>query len=98
MERAVHRLAVVSAATAPWLGSAAAVSPWPAPATPGSTHIRISTTGGFTDTASDSGAEDQRITLSNVDLRASLGLDAQASDHQIINELMQRGKLLVDQA
>ena len=65
--------------------------------TPGSTHIRISTTGAFTDTASDSGAEDQRITLSNVDLRASLGLDAQASDHQIINELMQRGKLLVDQ-
>ncbi|MBU0916788.1 MAG: tandem-95 repeat protein, partial [Gammaproteobacteria bacterium] len=65
--------------------------------TPGSTHIRISTTGAFTDTATDSGAEDQRITLSNVDLRASLGLDAQASDHQIISELMQRGKLLVDQ-
>jgi hypothetical protein len=31
-----------------------------------------------------------------VDLRSSLGLDAHANDHQIIAELMQRGKLLVD--
>ncbi len=64
--------------------------------TPGSTHIRVSTTGGFTETSSASGAEDQRITLANVDIRAPLGLDAQASDHQLIAELMQRGKLLVE--
>ena len=41
--------------------------------------------------------DQQHIVLANVDLRASLGLDAQASDHQLIAELMQRGKLLVDQ-
>lgn len=56
---------------------------------PGSTVIHVSASGGSGD--------QQHIVLANVDLRASLGLDAQASDHQLIAELMQRGKLLVDQ-
>ena len=70
---------------------------------PGSTVIHVSASGGFQADASgnsqSSGCGDQQhIVLANVDIRASLGLDAQASDHQIIAELMQRGKLLVDQA
>jgi T1SS-143 domain-containing protein len=68
---------------------------------PGSTVIHVSASGGFQADASGNSAsagcqDQQQIVLSNVDIRASLGLDAQASDHQIIAELMQRGKLLVD--
>ncbi len=70
---------------------------------PGSTVIHVSASGGFHADASGNavtnGCNDQQhIVLANVDIRASLGLDAQASDHQIISELMQRGKLLVDHA
>ncbi|MCH8178309.1 MAG: tandem-95 repeat protein [Proteobacteria bacterium] len=68
---------------------------------PGSTVIHVSATGSFSaDTSgnshSDGCANQQQIVLAGVDIRSSLGLDAQANDHQIIAELMQRGKLLVD--
>ena len=68
---------------------------------PGSTVIHISANGQFSaDTSGNSHsagcADQQQIVLSGVDIRSSLGLDAQANDHQIIAELMQRGKLLVD--
>jgi hypothetical protein len=68
---------------------------------PGSTVIHISANGGFSADASGNShsagcADQQQIVLSGVDIRSSLGLDAQANDHQIIAELMQRGKLLVD--
>ena len=68
---------------------------------PGSTVIHVSATGGFSaDTSGNSHSEgcanQQQIVLAGVDIRSSLGLDAQANDHQIIAELMQRGKLLVD--
>ena len=70
---------------------------------PGSTVIHISANGQFSaDTSGNSHsagcADQQQIVLSGVDIRSSLGLDAQANDHQIIAELMQRGKLLVDQS
>ena len=68
---------------------------------PGSTVIHISANGNFSADATGNShsagcADQQQIVLSGVDIRSSLGLDAQANDHQIIAELMQRGKLLVD--
>ena len=68
---------------------------------PGSTVIHVSAGGGFHADASGNsvtnGCNDQQhIVLANVDLRSSLGLDQSANDHQIISELMNRGKLLVD--
>ncbi|HEX5355521.1 MAG TPA: Ig-like domain-containing protein, partial [Aquabacterium sp.] len=68
---------------------------------PGSTIIHVSANGGFhadaTGHSDSSGCtEQQHIVLANVDIRASLGLDQQANDHQIISELVNRGKLLVD--
>jgi hypothetical protein len=68
---------------------------------PGSTVIHVSAHGGFQADASghseSAGCSDQQhIVLANVDIRNSLGLDAHANDHQIITELVQRGKLLVD--
>ncbi len=68
---------------------------------PGSTIIHVSASGGFhadaTGHSDSSGCSDQQqIVLTNVDIRASLGLDQSANDHQIISELMNRGKLLVD--
>jgi VCBS repeat-containing protein len=68
---------------------------------PGSTIIHVSGSGGFQADASGHSesagcADQQHIVLANVDIRSSLGLDQQANDHQIITELMNRGKLLVD--
>ena len=68
---------------------------------PGCTVIHVSGSGGFHADASGHSdstgcADQQHIVLSNVDLRSSLGLDVHANDQQIIAELMQRGKLLVD--
>ena len=60
------------------------------------TEIRISSSGGFTDGAYALGAEDQRIVLQGVDIRAALGLGGAASDNQIIAELINRGKLITD--
>ena len=68
---------------------------------PGSTIIHVSASGSFqadaTGHSESTGCTDQQhIVLANVDLRSSLGLDQSANDHQIISELMNRGKLLVD--
>ena len=60
------------------------------------TEIRISSSGGFTGGTYASAAEDQRIVLNNVDLRATLGLGVGATDSQIIAELINRGKLITD--
>ena len=61
--------------------------------TPGSTVIRVSTTGAFAGGTHALQAEDQRIVLEGVDLRASLGLGSGASDDQILQELLNRNKL-----
>ncbi|MCW5658842.1 MAG: tandem-95 repeat protein [Burkholderiaceae bacterium] len=60
------------------------------------TTIRISTTGQFANGNYSAGAEDQSIVLQGVDLPNGLGLASGASDAQIIQELINRGKLLVD--
>jgi Ca2+-binding RTX toxin-like protein len=60
------------------------------------TEIRISSSGGFAGGTYASAAEDQRIVLNNVDLRATLGLGGGATDSQIIAELISRGKLVTD--
>jgi hypothetical protein len=39
---------------------------------------------------------DKTIVLDGVDLRGSLGLDAHAANQQIIESLLQHGKLVVD--
>ena len=56
----------------------------------GNTTISISTTGAFSSGFS-SGAVDQTITLTGVNLVGSF-----SSDQQIIQDLLQRGKLLTD--
>jgi VCBS repeat-containing protein len=67
---------------------------------PGSTVIHVSSSGAFTTdaqwSAAQGSAEDQRIVLEGVDLRASLGFGGTGSDSQIIAELVNRGKLLTD--
>jgi Ca2+-binding RTX toxin-like protein len=63
---------------------------------PGSTVIHISSSGGFASGSYSAAAEDQRITLQGVDLRSSLGLGGGASDNDIIQELVNRGKLITD--
>jgi Ca2+-binding RTX toxin-like protein len=68
--------------------------------TPGSTIIHVSTAGAFPTgsawTAGQAASEDQRIVLQGVDLRSAFGLGAAASDNQVIQELLQRGKLVTD--
>ena len=66
--------------------------------TAGSTVIRVSSAGGFVGGAYAVGAEDERIVLQGVDFRATsvFGLGAAATDNEIIQQLLQRGKLLVD--
>lgn len=64
--------------------------------TPGSTIIHISSSGGFANGAYSAGSEDQRITLESVDLRSALSLGSAATDYQIIQELLTRGKLIAD--
>jgi Ca2+-binding RTX toxin-like protein len=60
------------------------------------TTIRVSSTGGFAGGTYSSGAEDQRIVLEGVDIRAALGLAAGASDATILQALVDCSKLLVD--
>ncbi|MEY4747903.1 MAG: hypothetical protein RIQ60_117 [Pseudomonadota bacterium] len=61
------------------------------------TTLLISSHGGFSAAASNNGAvADTTIVLDGVDLRGSLGLDAHASNQQIIESMLQQGKLLVD--
>ena len=64
--------------------------------TAGTTVIRISSTGGFTNGTYAAASEDERITLQGVDLRSAFGLGAGASDNQIIQELLTRSKLVTD--
>ena len=64
--------------------------------TPGQTLIRISTTGGFTNGVYDATKVDQTINLSNLNLRTALSLSATATDAQVIQELLNRNKLLTD--
>ena len=63
---------------------------------PGDTLIRISSSGAFVAGAYNAGAEDQRIALQGIDLRSLgvFGLDAAATDNDIIAQLLQRGKLI----
>jgi len=64
---------------------------------PGNTILHISSTGGFTGGNYVAGAEDQRITFQGVtNLGASLGLGASATDAQIIQDLITKGKLITD--
>jgi Ca2+-binding RTX toxin-like protein len=62
---------------------------------PGSTVIHVSSHGDFTGT-NVAAATDQTITLSGVNLPTALGLASNASDAQIISELLNRGKLVTD--
>ncbi|WP_298398844.1 retention module-containing protein [uncultured Azonexus sp.] len=62
----------------------------------GNTIIRISSTGAFSSGNYSSGSEDQRIVLEGINIRTDLGLANNASDNQIINELISRGKLVTD--
>ncbi|MBN8488307.1 MAG: cadherin-like domain-containing protein, partial [Burkholderiales bacterium] len=64
--------------------------------TPGTTTIRISSIGGFLNGVYDPSKTDQSITLTGVDLRTALGLTGTATDAQIIQELINRNKLLTD--
>ncbi len=57
----------------------------------GDTVIEISSKGGFASGAYDHAAVDQVITLSGVNLIGSF-----SNDHQVINDLLQRGKLIAD--
>ncbi|PXW94754.1 putative secreted protein (type I secretion substrate), partial [Sphaerotilus hippei] len=63
-----------------------------------STTIHISSQGGFSSGVFSAAAEDQTIVLSGVDLRSSLSLTSSATDAQIIEALLQQGKLVVDPA
>ena len=61
------------------------------------TVLRISSTGGFTGGNYAAGAEDQRIVFQGVaDIRSSLGLVSGATDTEIIQALISRGKLITD--
>ncbi|MBQ0958590.1 tandem-95 repeat protein [Ideonella sp. 4Y11] len=64
--------------------------------TPGTTVIHISSTGGFAGGVYDPAATDQTITLSSMNLRTDLGLGANATDAQVIQEMLSRSKLIVD--
>ncbi|RVT82509.1 tandem-95 repeat protein, partial [Inhella crocodyli] len=59
----------------------------------GNTIVRISSTGGFSGGNYSASAEDQRITLQGIDLRTALGLGSNATDDQILQELLNRNKL-----
>ena len=64
----------------------------------GSTVLRISSSGGFAGGVYSAGAEDERIVLQGIDLRAAsvFGLGAAATDAEIVQQLLQRGQLFVD--
>ncbi|MBX3606480.1 MAG: VCBS domain-containing protein [Piscinibacter sp.] len=60
------------------------------------TTIHISSSGQFAGGVYAPGQEDQAIVLQGIDLPTALGLASGASDAQIIQELLSRGKLIVD--
>ncbi|MBI5109772.1 MAG: tandem-95 repeat protein, partial [Rhodocyclales bacterium] len=59
----------------------------------GDTKVHISSSGGFAG-GFNSGAEDQTVVLQGVDLYASVGVNA--TDQQIIQDLLNKGKLITD--
>ena len=61
----------------------------------GNTILRISHDGGFSSGTRISGQEDQRITLSGVDLYATYGVSS-GNDDALIQALLNNGKLIVD--
>ncbi len=60
------------------------------------TTIHISSGGGFANGVYTAAQENQSIVLQGVNLPTALGLAANATDAQIIQELLGRGKLIVD--
>jgi large repetitive protein len=62
----------------------------------GNTIIRISSSGGFAGGTYAAGVEDQRIVLSGLNLRTALGLTTTATDNQVLQDLLNKGKLIVD--
>ena len=64
---------------------------------PGNTILHISNTGGFVGGTYNTTAENQRVVFQGIiDLGNSLGLGTNATDTQIIQELITRGKLITD--
>ena len=65
---------------------------------PGSTIVHISSGGGFAGGVYSASAEDQRIVLQGVDVRSpgAFGLPSSATDNDVIQQLLQRGKLVTD--
>ncbi|MDZ7813043.1 MAG: Ig-like domain-containing protein [Ideonella sp.] len=61
---------------------------------PGTTLIHISSKGQFTNGIYSAAAEDMTISLNGVDIRSALDLSAQATDTQLIEELLKRGNLI----
>jgi hypothetical protein len=63
----------------------------------GTAVLRISSSGGFTGGTYAAGAEDQRITFTGIaNMGTALGLGAGATDAQIIQDLITKGKLITD--
>jgi hypothetical protein len=60
------------------------------------TIIKISPTGGFTNGVATNAAETERIVLEGVNIRTGLGLSNTATDTQVINKMLEQGKLLAD--
>ncbi|MDH5340216.1 MAG: type I secretion C-terminal target domain-containing protein, partial [Rubrivivax sp.] len=60
------------------------------------TELRISSEGGFAGGTYDAAVEDQRIVFEGLDIRAELGLAADAPDAAIIQTLLNRNDLIVD--
>jgi len=58
--------------------------------------IRVSSTGGFTNGVFSAAAEDQEIVLQGVDLRTQLSLGSGASEAQLLQEMLFKGKLLTE--
>jgi Ca2+-binding RTX toxin-like protein len=61
----------------------------------GDTKVHVSSTGGFAGGFA-AGAEDQTVVLTGVDLYAAAGLGTNATDQQIIQDLLTKGKLITD--
>ncbi|MBK7017605.1 MAG: tandem-95 repeat protein [Sulfuritalea sp.] len=59
------------------------------------TKVHVSSTGGFAGGFA-AGAEDQTVVLTGVDLYAAAGLGTNATDQQIIQDLLTKGKLITD--
>jgi hypothetical protein len=60
------------------------------------TTVQVSSHGGFTAGQAGTAAVDQVIVLDQLDIRGALGLDGHAANQQIIEAMLQQGKLVVD--